>query len=566
MNKDVIYIDVDDDVTAIIGKIKDAKEKIVAVVPPKRVGTLQSAVNLRLLDRMAKADKKQLVLITGNQALVALAANASIPVAKNLQSKPEIAEIPALVVDDGDDVIDGSDLPVGEHVDGYSPRTSSDEAESKTGRSQAVDSVDLDDDDQQKEVAAAVAGVASTSGYGRHGGYGKAVTKKTASPRGKTKIPNFDKFRKKLFFGVGGAILLVALLIWMFVFAPAATVIVTAATSPAPVSSTIKLGTTEATDYSAGIVKASSQQDKKDAVLEFDVTGQKDLGTPATGTVKFSTNNISNLGTTIPAGTKLTSSSGVSFTTDNDVTITVSNYNGANTTITAVDNGTNYNGATGSVSGAPSGISASLVGATGNGTSNIVKVATSDDVDRARGQLIGQSTDSEKKSLAAKFTNGEKIIDNSFTIDRGAEVVTPAVGQQANDGKAKITIPTTYTLYAIATNELETYLNSSLKSQLNDPNTQKIYSTGIDKLGFSNYSKEGDTATVAITTTGQIGPKIDENQIKDQVKGKIYGEVQSTLQSIEGVKDVDVKFSYPWVHTVPKNTNKITIEFKLQNE
>jgi hypothetical protein len=55
MNKDVIYIDVDDDVTAIIGKIKKAKEKIVAIVPPKRAGTLQSAVNIRLLDRMAKA-------------------------------------------------------------------------------------------------------------------------------------------------------------------------------------------------------------------------------------------------------------------------------------------------------------------------------------------------------------------------------------------------------------------------------------------------------------------------------------------------------------------------------
>jgi len=49
MNKDVIYIDVEDDITAIIGKIKASSEKIVALVPPKRVGVLQSAVNLRLL-------------------------------------------------------------------------------------------------------------------------------------------------------------------------------------------------------------------------------------------------------------------------------------------------------------------------------------------------------------------------------------------------------------------------------------------------------------------------------------------------------------------------------------
>jgi len=68
-----------------------------------------------------------------------------------------------------------------------------------------------------------------------------------------------------------------------------------------------------------------------------------------------------------------------------------------------------------------------------------------------------------------------------------------------------------------------------------------------------------------VTANGQIGPKIDENAIKEQVKGKIYGEVQSALQTIEGVKDVDVKFSYFWVRTVPNNTSKIDIEFKLEN-
>src|ERR1041384_4594577 len=106
MNKDVIYIDVEDDITAIIGKVKDAKEKIVALVPPKRIGVLQSAVNLRLLTRSAGQHHKRLVLITNNNALIALAAAAKVPVAKTLQSKPELPEIAALEVDDGEDIID----------------------------------------------------------------------------------------------------------------------------------------------------------------------------------------------------------------------------------------------------------------------------------------------------------------------------------------------------------------------------------------------------------------------------------------------------------------------------
>ena len=76
MQKDVIYIDVEDDITAIIGKVKASKEKIIALVPPKRIGVLQSAVNLRLLSRAAEQNDKRLVLITSNQALMALAAAA----------------------------------------------------------------------------------------------------------------------------------------------------------------------------------------------------------------------------------------------------------------------------------------------------------------------------------------------------------------------------------------------------------------------------------------------------------------------------------------------------------
>src|SRR5690606_21711546 len=131
---------------------------IVALVPPKRVGALQSAVNLRLLDRMARADKKQLVLITNNPGLVALAANSQIPVAKNLQSKPEVAAIPAIIVDDGDDIIDGSQIPVGEHAAKTVPVSDG----TRTGaRSDVIDSTDLDiDGDAAKAVPVAGAVVA----------------------------------------------------------------------------------------------------------------------------------------------------------------------------------------------------------------------------------------------------------------------------------------------------------------------------------------------------------------------------------------------------------------------
>lgn len=558
MNKDVIYIDVDDDVTAIIGKIKNAKEKIVAIVPPKRVGTIQSAVNLRLLDRMAKNDKKQLVLITNNQALVALAANASIPVAKNLQSKPELAEVPALVVDDGDDIIDGADLPVGDHAKSVKVKDGTRIPEdTRTG---AIDTTDLEIDGE--EVAAGAA-AAISGASARKAGAAAAIKKGKNRP----KIPNFDTFRKKLIFIILGAVGLITLLIWMFIIAPGATVVITASTSPSPVSSSVKLGGTAATDFGKGIVTSVSQIDEKEAAVEFTATGEKDVGEKARGQLKVRKLTQEPYG--IPAGTRFTSTNGTVFTTDAAATIPASTpcfpsycAQAADVNVTAVNSGTSSNGITGNAAG-PDSLAGTFQGATAGGTSKVAKVVSAEDIERARGQLQGESTDVQKKALVAKFTNGAKVIDSSFVVEPGAEVITPAVGQEAADGKAKLTIKTKYSIQAVPKADLETYLKKYLESKLED--NQKIYSTGIDSASLANFRKDGENLTATVTSTGRVGPEINESEIKDQVKGKIYGEVQQSLESINGIKEVDVQFSYFWVRTIPNDVNKVKIEFKVDN-
>lgn len=552
MNKDVIYIDVDDDVTAIIGKIKKAKEKIVALVPPKRTGALQSAVNLRLLERMAKADKKQLVLITTNQALVGLAAAAQIPVAKNLQSKPEVAEVAALIVDDGDDIIDGAQIPVGEHAKS-AKSAGGIAALKKTSepRSELIDTTDLDIDGEKAPIIAGKSAVAAA-----------AVKKGKNRP----KIPNFDTFRKKLFFGIGGGLALIALLVWMFVFAPAATVVITASTSPLPVNASVTLGGAAATNFETGVITSLSQQEVVNETVEFEATGQKDIGERATGTVRFSTTSFTGLGT-IAAGTRLTSSSGLVFTTDSPVTLAYQGGQSATgtTTVTAAENGANYNAASGSVTGAPANVSAAFTGPTSGGTSAVVKVVSAGDIERAQGQLIGRSSDEQKKALVEKFENGEIVIDTSFTVDRAAAVSAPAVDQEAPNGKATLTVATTYTVQAVPKTELESYLKDSLNSKINDEN-QKVYNSGVDEATLSNFRREGEVMLATVNASGSVGPEINEETVKEDVKGKKYGEVQQTLESVEGIQGVDVQFSYFWVRTIPNNVDKINIEFKVENE
>ena len=559
MNKDVIYIDVEDDITAIIGKIKASSEKIVALVPPKRVGILQSAVNLRLLDRMASSSNKKLVIITNNPALTGLTAAAGIPIAKNLQTKPEIAEIAALSIDDSDDIIDGSNLPVGE-LEKTTDRLNGEDASVDA----AIDTIDIDD----TSVSTSAVGAAAVK------------SSRVAGKRSGVKVPNFNAFRKRLFLGILGLILLIAFLVWANVAAPGATIIITAKTNAAPISTTVTLSGATPTDVSKGTIQTVTQTLKKDVSVKFTPTGSKDLGSKATGIVKMTAKSQTSI--PVPAGTVLQASDGLNFLTQSSVTIPAINtsdtscfpqYCSQSVTVNvqAENAGTNYNGETGSLSGAPGGASAVFVpatsgasAATSGGTSNVQTVVSDSDIQTATTALDNLSTDADKKALIAQFVNGESVITDSFNVSHATPVSSPVSGAQAS-GQATLTSTVTYTIIGIAKSDLELYLKDSLNKQLSGTTDQRIYDDGIDKVVLAGYNVSGSTATVNIAAVGQIGPNINTDTVKQDAKGKKSGEVQANLSSISGVSNVQVNFSYFWVTTVPTDTSKVDVQFKLTN-
>lgn len=535
MQKDVIYIDVEDDITAIIGKLKASKQKIVALVPPKRIGVLQSAVNLRLLARSAEQHDKRLVIITGNQALGGLAASAAIPVAKNLQSKPELAEIAALEIDDGEDVIDGAALPVGEHA--------------KQAKS--------DDSNAAAVPAAAVA---------KQGG-GKTVAKKTA------KVPNFDTFRKKLVIGISAAVLLIGFFVWAIVFAPHARVIVLARTTDASVSQQVQLSTTAESSAKDTVLRVEQKQVTKDVSIDFDATGKKNIGEKATGTVKFSQQSLGER--TVPAGTQLTTAEGLVFVTDSAVTIPASTIGPgcfptacpgeATGGVTAAESGEKYNGITGSVSGAGSGVSGSFSAPTTGGTDKTVAVVTKADVDKAK-KLAEESVDKEqlKKDLTAQFGSGYKVLDETYELNLDDVKAAPGVDGEVESGKGKYSGTAMATIFAVSADELSTYLDAVLEQQMDNKDQQRVYENGASTAKFENLVRDNKKLSLSVSTEGKIGPKIDENKIKELSKGKNYGEIQAALTAINGIAEADVKFSPSlWVNRAPNDTKKISVEYKV---
>lgn len=533
MNKDVIYIDVEDDITAIIGKVKASKEKVVALVPPKRIGVLQSAVNLRLLTRAAKQTDKHIALVTNNHALIALATAANIPVAKNLQTKPEMADIPALKVDDEeDDIIEGATLAIGEHA---RQRVSEDEKREARG-------------------AAMAAALAEAPKSGE--------TPKPKAKKGGPKVPNFDKFRKKLVLIIAAVVLLIGFGIWAIFFAPRATIVIRAKTTSASINAPVNITPTAETSLGKATIRAIAKTKSEDKKLEFQATGKKDAGTKAAGTVQFSTDSISVAmnGVTIPAGTKLQSSSGLTFVTSSSVSITLSSPSGS-TGVAAAENGSKYNAASGSVSGAPSGVSASLTGPTSGGVTKTVTIVTAEDVQKAKESLAKEDTDAVRSGLKKQFENGVKVIDESFGVDYKSVTSSPAIGEEADSATLETTI--TYSLYGVSKSEIDTFLDEYLKNELESKDNQRVYDNGASKVTFQEASGTKDGAKATLIATAQVGPEIKDEDVKNQVKGKRYGEIQESLESIQGVENVDVKFFPFWVGSVPDDTKKITVEFNI---
>lgn len=543
MKKDVIYIDVEDDITTIVGKIKASKEKIVAVVPPARYGVFQSAVNMRLLKRTTDTAKKHLVIISNSSALAALAASANIPVAKNLQTKPEIAEIPVLKVDDND-IIDGNDLPVGDIASATNSKSASD---------RAVDDV--------------IATSASTSASSA------AAKKPVRGKKSDSKVPNFSTFRKRLFIFGGLGVLLVGFLVWAIWFAPKATVIITAKNTPVTVDSNVQLVVDGVTDFKASTIKSIRQEQAADVSVEFSATGKKNVGEKATGTVRFSHQSQSSA--TVASGTTLTMPGGLTFTLDVDVIVPASSMGQPNCfptacpgtmtgKVTASQSGTNHNAATGNLSGAPSGISAVFVSPTSGGTDKTATVVSEDDITKAAASLGEKKAEDLRSKLEASFSESNVVIKETFQEKRGDPVPSVKLDEEAT-GPVTLKSTVTASMMAVERSEIQKFLKTGIQSEIEGMKSQKIYSDGSSDVKFSQFVNDAEKPKIRLTANGKIGPVIKEDEVKEQSLGKNYGEIQLALEAIDGVEDVDIKFWPFWVRTVPNNVDRVTVEFKIKD-
>lgn len=564
-DRDTIYIDIDDEITGIIDKLQASKNKVVALVLPKRAAVFQSIVNMKLLKRAADSAGKNLVLITTEAGLLPLAGMAGIHVAKTLNSTPEVPKAPNVAEDVEEAVNESAAAGVGAAAGaaaGVTAATAGDKTVGElAGRPPADDAMETLTLDADKLPSESTAKAPKPKTF-------EPPAKSKAKKNKKLKIPNFNRFRVLVACGILLLILLIAAGVMAAKVLPKATITLHTTAQKIDSNLTLNLSTSaQSLDPSSFTIPAKQVQEQKTYSQSVATTGQTNNGNKASGSVIMT---ATEQGTTVPpdvpAGTGL-SSNGQTYITQSNTTFDIhhGNNNGDGTityeaagatNIIAQNGGASYNGATSFSVAGRSDVSAKVVDKISGGTDKIVKTVNQNDISSAKSK-INANDPAIKQALADQLKG-----DGYFAINATYNATTPNTTTSANVGdvadNVTVTESVTYTMYGVHKSDLKTLVDNDVSSQI-DTSKQKVQDEGLDNATFTVANSTSVGPQVVMDTKAIAGPDINVNSVKQSSEGLKSGQVQSNLENNPNIKSVDVNLSPFWVTSVPSNPSKIKV-------
>ena len=571
MNKDTFYIEPEDDITDIINHIKASKQKIIALVPPKKLNVLRSSINLKLIARTAKIHDKAIVVVTTDPTLMKMAALSSLPFAKNLSSRPTLPS-----------EFNEADLEYPAKAKKASP---SDEIEinEKAVSSGSVSRVRTTNEDAADRVNA-TSNLTKNSTMNLDSEEVAKTNDEEDSDNHPKKILTLDSLKNRIIIGVVAALLLIGSFIWAFILAPAAKISVKIKTIAENFSENVSF----VTDAKQAVSKdgkffLETTSLEKNSEVEFEATGEKNVGDKATGELRLiATFDMSTTTATasrpdvatVPQGSAFAYRN-LNFLTNQEVKISwdgsISNCDAGRHSgkcqvaktvkATAIEGGAKYN-----IEAVSSGWQSSVAGVEGyansafkGGTDKIQKIVTASDITKAKEKLT--EADGVKEELFEKVPSDDIKIEDSYKKVTADPTSSPAVDQPTENGKAKLTAKTTYSVNYVDKAAVEEYVKAVVSTRLGSD--QKIYETG--NIFIEKFQNNNNSVTAKIKATLKTGPEVTEQSVLEKSLGKKVGEVTTLIKSINGVSDVEVNTSFPWVRQIPNDANKVSIKITVEN-
>ncbi len=557
--KETIYVDVDDEITVIIDKVKAANAKVLALVLPKRASVLQSIVNMKLLKRSADSEKKNLVLITSEAGLLPLAGAVGLHVAKTLTSAPEIPPSPAIGSDSETVDEDMSIIPLEPEADEETPDLTKeaslgasvgaldDAAKHASKTDKTLETLKLDDEEEPKPESG----------------------KQAKVPKDKhLKVPNFDRFRLFLVLGIIVIIGLIVLAVFALSVWPHAGIFIKTNATSVNTSESITLDPqATSANLASGDIPATQVSEQKTFTQTVNTTGQQNTGNSASGTINMVAVECNgNLPSDVPQGMGV-SYNNLTYITEADTSFTLAgahNKGGgcdsypasASTPISAQSPGTAYN-TNGNVNFSVAGRNdVSGTGSASGGTDNFVQIVSQADITSATAKINASNNSTVEADLASQL-RGQNLYPINVTFAAGTPQITssPSVGAQGST--VAVTEIITFTMFGAKQSDINAIVDANIQSQTTK--NQNIISNGVNEAAFKQTGTSGTTDEVTLATTAVVGPNISPGQIRQEVKGKSANAAIAAIKQNPDITSVTIKLSPFWVTSVPGNPSKITV-------
>ncbi|MEI7690540.1 MAG: hypothetical protein WCI63_02865 [bacterium] len=527
-----IYLEPDEEVTSVIDKIRKTEFKDVILVVPKEASLLQSVVNLKLIKKQAENLGKNLSIITQDKVGRNLADKVGLATAAKVGQEPRKKEN---TEDEAPQSLDKAD---------EGPIESTDEVvykEDAKDSGLAEDELVVSEDDESEAD----------------------WSKKEIEEKPPTNL--MPKFPKKKLLLIGIPVILLILILG-YIFLPRAKVTIYVKAEKKPISVDISGEKDAKLNTDKAIIPSQSIEVTKETSKKYPATGKKNIGTKATGSVKIiNTSPTEDISWT--AGTRLypEGKSDIVFRTSAAVNITPAQTS-QTVSVEADQPGDQYNGFSNVVfysvtlGSKPNIYTATSMGGMAGGSNKEVTFVTQGDINTAKDNLSKEALDNAKTEFNKKAET-LKVIDDSKVEEVLSATSNPAVNSEASE----FSLTTKVSIKALAYNMDD--INKILKAEVERQYgyAKQIVNDGVKTAEVDITSSDLATGkfSASVKTDAYVASKIDQSQIKDELKGKSASKATDYLKGIEGVEESKFQFWPSFIKFFPRLKSNIYLSIQI---
>lgn len=518
MNNKIIYLEIDEEITSVIDRLKKTAETEIHLVVPKEAALLQSIVNLKLLKRQADTLGKEIQIITHDKVGRNLAEQVGIHSASRIGEEPK--------------AIEQKPMPEPEEIVYKEKEPVVEETEEVVFKKGSV--LDRSKEEQEEEGS-------------------EPKTKDSGGDVQKKKMSELlPKFPHKKFIAIA-SVLGVFLLMFLYIYVPMANIKLKIASEKKDMETEFSVDKdTKDINQDTNTIPGNLISVDKTVTKKYSSSGKKNVGNKAQGTVTLK-NNYSTSAQTIVAGTRL-EAGGLIFKTQSDVTVPGYTDPGGgkvpgtqDVSVIADSPGDNYNiGPSNFKIPAFAGtakydtFTASSSGSMSGGSTREVKVVSASDISEAKKSFGEDARNEVKKEGQDKMKGDETLDEKAQRITVGTLSVSKDVDAEADE--FTVSAPVSFKGLAYKKDDLTKVAFEDFKGKTG-PNKQ-ILEEKLDSadVTFNDIDLDKGTAQGEAKAILHVGTKIDEKQLKDEIVGKGEQKAKEYMENLEGVDEVEMSF------------------------